>query len=167
MRFMPALLLLAACTAQPAATPEKTAAPPPEEAEILAAVNALTESWRTANPALADSVLHPEFRLTTLQGEAGDRQLYVVSRQDLVDAASGLEANDWDDRLRDIQVHIDPNGHATVWARYSFFVDGGQPSHCGNVAIELYEIDGAWKILNFADTHNNLNGRPEGEVCPD
>lgn len=163
MRFL-LPLLLAACATTGGAAPQ--AANATQRDEVLAAVHALTESWRTANPALAEGVLHPDFRLTTLQGPPENRQLHVVARDGLMSAAAGLAANDWDDRLHDTEVRIDPNGHALVWSRYSFFVDGGQPSHCGYVMIDLYRMPDGWKILSFADTHNNLDGRPEAEVCP-
>jgi hypothetical protein len=162
MRFL-ALLLLAGCVTTGAPAPRADAN---ERAAVLAAVHALTESWRTANPALAEGVLHPDFRLTTLQGPPENRRLHVVAREGLVSAAANLAANDWDDRLHDTEVRIDPNGHALVWSRYSFFVDNGQPGHCGYVLIDLYRMPDGWKILSFADTHNNLDGRPEAEVCP-
>ncbi len=156
-------LLLAACATT---APVSRATDAGERDQVLAAVHALTESWRTATPSLAEGVLHPDFRLTTLQGPPNERRLHVVSRQGLIDAAAHLAANDWDDRLHDSEVRIDPNGHALVWARYSFFVENGHPSHCGYVMIDLYRMPDGWKILSFADTHNNLDGRSEAEVCP-
>ena len=44
-------------------------------------------------------------------------------------------------------------GIATLWARYEFFIDG-ERSHCGRVLFQLYRLDGAWKVMNFADTHS-------------
>ncbi len=103
MRFL-LPLLLAACATTGAAAP--LTADAGERAAVMEAVLALTESWRTANPALADGVLHPEFRLTTLQGPPEDRHLHVVARDGLVSAAANLSANDWDDRLHDTEVRI-------------------------------------------------------------
>ncbi len=140
--------------------------PDPQEAEVRTAAETLLSSWRDADPAGAERVLHPDFRLTTLQGEGAERRVYAVPRSGLIEAARDLAANDWDDQLRDVEVRVDSNGLATLWARYSFFVDQGQPSHCGHVSMQFYRTAEGWKIISFADSHNNLNGRPESEVCP-
>ena len=136
-----------------------------QRSEVLDTANALLASWRDANQAESQRVLHPDFRLTTLQGEPGDRKLYVVDRAGLLKASAGLKPGEWDDRLSDIDVRIGGNGLAIVTARYLFRVNR-KPSHCGTVAMQLYREKDSWKIISFADTHNNLNGRPESEVCP-
>jgi len=137
----------------------------PDEAAVIHSVNELLDSWRVADNARGDAVLHSDFRLTTLQGEPGDRKVYTVDRAGLLAASKDLKPNDWDDRLSNVVVRIGSNGLAVVTADY-LFNQNGKPTHCGLVSMQLYRVEGEWKILSFADTHNNLKGRPPGEVCP-
>ena len=154
------LTLLLASLVGPAAGPAPT-----EREAVLAATNALLDSWREADNAKGDRVLHKDFRLTTFQGEGAERKVYVMDRAGLLNASKNLKAGSWDDRLKDVAVRIGGNGLAIVTARYLFHVDG-KPSHCGLVAMQLYKDGGEWRIISFSDTHNNLNGRREAEVCP-
>ncbi len=64
-----------------------------------------------------------------------------------------MERGSWDDRLRDIEVRVDPSGIAAVWARYDFYIDSAR-THCGIVSLTLYRTAGKWQIVNFADTHS-------------
>jgi hypothetical protein len=163
---MRALRLITVATMAMAAGCSAASAATPEEAAVLASVNGLLDSWREADNAKGDRVLHKDFRLTTYQGEGVNRRVHVVDRAGLLNASKNLKAGDWDDRLKDVAVRIGSNGLAVVTARYLFNADG-KPSHCGLVAMQLYKEQGEWKIISFSDTHNNLNGRSEGEVCPD
>ena len=137
----------------------------PAEAAILRPVNELVDAWRAADNGRAAAVLHPDFRLTTLQGEPGERKVYTVDRSGLLNASKDLKSNGWDDRLSNVAVRVGSNGLAIVTADYLFH-QSGKPTHCGLVSFQLYRVDGEWKILSFADTHNNLDGRPPAEVCP-
>jgi uncharacterized protein DUF4440 len=154
---MPMILaLFAAAAISGPATPENA---------ILAPVKELLEAWRQADNGRAEAVLHPDFRLTTLQGEAGKRKLHTVDRAHLLEASKTLKPGNWDDRLSNVAVRLGSNGLAVVTADYLFNQDG-QPTHCGLVSFQLYQVDGFWKILSFADTHNNLDGHPPSEICP-
>ena len=137
-----------------------------DEAAVRAAVDTLLAAWREADNSRGEKVLHKDFRLTTFQGEGTERKIYVVDRAGLLNASKNLKPNDWDDQLKDVNVRVGSNGLAIVTARY-LFNQGGKPTHCGLVAMQLYKEAGDWKIISFADTHNNLNGRSEAEVCPD
>ena len=137
----------------------------PDEAAVLHSVNELIESWRSADNTRGEAVLHPDFRLTTLQGGSVDRKIYTVDRAGLLAASKDLKPNDWDDRLSKVSVRIGSNGLAVVTADYLFHQDG-KPTHCGLVSLQLYKVDGTWKILSVADTHNNLDARAPAEVCP-
>jgi hypothetical protein len=141
------------------------AAPAPEEKAVLASVNALLDSWRQGDSAKSDRVLHKDFRLTTYQGEGADRRVNVEDRASLMNTLKHLPSGVWDDRLKDVRVRVGSNGLAIVTARYLFSA-GGKPSHCGLVAMQLYREADEWRIISFSDTHNNLNGRSEAEVCP-
>jgi hypothetical protein len=136
----------------------------PDDAAVIHSVNELLDSWRTADNARGEAVLHADFRLTTLQGEPGDRKVYTVDRAGLLSASKDLKPNDWDDRLSNVTVRIGNNGLAVVTADY-MFNQNDKPTHCGLVSFQLYRVEGEWKILSFADTHNNLKGQPPAEVC--
>jgi len=149
---------LALAAAAPAAADDR--------AQVIAAATALTDSWREADNTKGERVLHKDFRLTTFQGEGAARRVHTVDRAGLLNASKNLKPNDWDDRLSDIQVRIGSNGLAVLTARYLFYT-GGKPGHCGLVSMQFYKEQGSWKMISFADTHNNLAGRSEAEVCPD
>lgn len=147
------------------AVPQAQAAASEERAAVLATANALLDSWREADNAKGDRVLHKDFRLTTFQGEGVTRRVHVVDRAGLLNASKDLKPGDWDDQLKDVEVRIGSNGLAVVTAHYLFSAER-KPTHCGMVAMQLYKDRGSWQIISFADTHNNLNGRTEAEVCP-
>ena len=153
-------MVAALVSATPASTMQLT-----DETAVRAAVDTLLASWREADNSKGEKVLHKDFRLTTFQGEGAERKIYVVDRAGLLNASKNLKPNDWDDHLKDVNVRIGSNGLAVLTARYLFHTEG-KPGHCGLVAMQLYKEAGDWKIISFADTHNNLNGRSEAEVCP-
>ena len=155
-----AILVAGLAIAAPAPATQLT-----DEAAVRATVNALLDSWREADNAKGERVLHKDFRLTTFQGEGADRKIYVIDRAGLLKASKGLKPNAWDDRLKDVSVRIGSNGLAVVTSPYLFYTDG-KPGHCGLVTMQLYKEGSEWKIISFADTHNNLDGRSEAEVCP-
>ena len=136
-----------------------------ERAAVLARVNDLLDSWREADNSKGDRVLHKEFHLFTLQGEGADRKVAVIDKTELLRESKGIKPGNWDDHLKDVDVRIGSNGLAVVTARY-LFDEGGKPTHCGLVAMQLYKEAGEWRIISFSDTHNNLDGRAEAEVCP-
>jgi len=154
------ILLLAAVAGSSAHASPQTG----DRAAVLAAANDLLDSWREADNAKGERVLHKDFRLTTLQGQGAERRVHVVDRAGLLNASRNLKPGDWDDRLKDVVVRVGSNGLAVVTARYLFSA-GGKPTHCGLVAMQLYKDGGEWRIISFADTHNNLDGRSEAEVC--
>ncbi len=159
-RLTCALAAAALLSAAPA-----TAAPPDERAAVLATVQTLLDSWRGAQPDKGEAVLHPEFRLVTLQGEGAERKVNLDTRAHLLESMHHIRSPGWDDRLIAPEVRIDPHGLANVWSRYAFYFDGVL-HHCGYVSFELYRTGDGWKIVNFSDTHNNLDGKPAAEVCP-
>jgi len=141
------------------------ASPQSDRQAVVTAVDTLLDAWRQADNAKADGVMHKEFRLFTLQGEGTERKVYVIDKAELLRESASVKPGEWDDHLKDLNVRIDPNGLSVVTARYLFNEDG-KPTHYGQVAMQLYKEAGSWKILSFADTHNNLHGRPEAKVCP-
>jgi len=121
------------------------------ESEVRAAVQMLIDGWREADARKVEAVLHPQARLVTLRRNPEDMQTDTPER--MLTIIRQLKPGNWDDRLRDVEIRVDDTGLATLWARYEFFIDG-ERSHCGRVLFQLYRLEGAWKVVNFADTHS-------------
>src|SRR2546425_11035973 len=77
-----------------------------------------------------------------------DRWLQVVGA-----ATRELDERSWGGKVR-----IDDN-LATVGVKYEF-VAGGQVSHCGVGAFQLFKGPTGWKIFKVADTPRRENGSP-------
>jgi hypothetical protein len=135
------------------------------EQAVLATVQTLIDAWREADVSKAASVLHDSYRITSLQDAGAGIHVFVDTRQGLLAAVAKLHRNQWDVRLAKTTVAIDPNGMATVWAKYEFFSDG-TPNHCGYELYTLFHFAAGWKIVGFADTDTALNGRDAARVCP-
>lgn len=160
------ITLCLAAAAAPAQTTEDA---------VRQAAQDLLDSWREADAAKGDAVLHPDFRLATRRDNfASDDterrgplpSVDVASRAQMMALYANLSPGAWDDRLSDIVVHADPSGIATLWARYRFHMDG-RLTHCGIVTLILYEQDGRWRIVEFADTHHWAEpGEPDGCAPP-
>jgi len=93
-------------------------------------VKMLTDGWREADRERVSSALHPDFRLVTLRESPSDVQ--IDTREHLLESVARLKRGNWDDRLREEEVRIDPTGIATVWAKCEFHSDGKR-SRCGVV----------------------------------
>lgn len=144
-----------------------TSATPSSSSEqtVLSTVQTLIDAWREADVSKAASVLHDTYRLTSLQDAGEGTKVFVDARQGLLAAVAKLHRNQWDVRLGKPTVTIDPNGMATVWAKYEFF-SNGTPNHCGHELYTLFHFAAGWKIMGFADTDTALNGRDAVNVCP-
>jgi hypothetical protein len=141
---------LAAPQAAPADTPE-------------AAVRTLLAGWREGDAARAASVLSPDFRLATLRKLDAEPHVDIQSRDSLVAPLKTLKPGGWDVRLDAVSVQSDATGIATVWAPYTFYLDG-KKSHCGVETFQLYRLAEGWRIASFADTHL---WQGEEAACPD
>jgi len=145
------------------------------EAAVRRAAQDLVDSWREADAAKGNAVLHPDFRLTTRRdnfaADDTDRigplpAVSVAGRTAMMALYGNLRPGSWDDRMSDVAVHVDPLGIASLWARYRFHMDG-RLSHCGAVALTLYRLDGRWQIIDFTDTHHWAEpGEADGCAAP-
>jgi hypothetical protein len=131
-----------------------------DERDVLATVQRLLDGWREADAAKLEQSLHKDFREVTLHLADGAWNFAAVDRARLVGLMAQIPRGSWDDRLVAPQVHVD-GPIAVVWSRYRFtvnFTENGvehHPVHCGIETFQLYRVDGAWKIVNFADTHSD------------
>lgn len=139
------------------------ATPMDDRQAVLGTVQQLLDGWREADAAKLETALHKDFREVTMHLRDGTWETSTVDRATLIGLMAKIEKGSWDDRLIAPQVHVD-GPIAVVWSRYKFtvhFVEDSvakSPAHCGIETFQLYRNDGAWKIINFADTHM--------DVCP-
>lgn len=152
-----ALVLATLLSSEPSST---AAAQRSEKDAALATVQMLLDGWRESDAAKLETALHPDFREVTLHLQDGKWNFNAVTRETLVKTMARVPKGSWDDRLIDPQVHVS-GPIAVVWSPYKFtvrFVENGvaqAPVHCGIETFQLYLIDGAWKIVSFADTHSD------------
>ena len=146
------------------AAPSLAFAQPSEEAQVRAAAQSLLDSWREADPARTEAVLHPDFRLLTMRTCPSGPKVQTSTRAKLVEAVGKIKAGAWDDRLENVAVSVDSTGIAVLFANYRFFIDG-RPTHSGAVTLQLYRTPRGWQVASFADTHNWLDPKATAEDC--
>ena len=146
----------------------------PAESAVRRAVQDLLDSWREADAAKGDAVLHPQFRITTRRDNfaSDDTERHgtppfvsVADRAAMMRIYANLRPGSWDDRLSGISIRVDPSGVAHLWGRYRFSMDG-RLSHCGVAAFTLYRLGGRWQIIEFADTHHWAEPGEQGGCSP-
>jgi hypothetical protein len=137
------------------------AAPAPalaqDEAGARAAVDQMFEGMRTASPDMVRAVFAQDARFAVLDGRDGP----MVVRAQPVDGwinAIGRSGGSWNEQIYDVEVRVD-GAMASVWAPYTFYLDG-VISHCGINSIELLRDADGWKVTQVSDT------RSEND-CPD
>ena len=128
-----------------------------DEAGALAAVEQVFEGMRSANAAMVREVFATDARfavLDTREGPAAIRSQSVDGWLSGIDASGGS----WNEQVYDVLARVD-GPMASVWAPYTFYLDG-EISHCGINSIELLHDADGWKVTQISDTR-----RREG--CPD
>lgn len=126
-----------------------------DEAGARATVDRIFEGMRTADSDMVRALFAADARFASVGDEAG-AGVQVQSVNGWLDAIGNSEGR-WDEQIYDVAVHVD-GIMASVWAPYTFYLDG-EISHCGINSIELLH-DGEWKVTQLSDTR-----RREG--CPD
>lgn len=151
-----------AAAATPTGEPDPTAMPvaapadSTDEARVEAVVRGLFDAMRRADSAAARSLFHPDARLSGPVSREGRTELRNTPVDAFVEAIGGAEA-EWDERISDLRIRVDGD-LATAWMDYVFY-HGGERSHCGVNAFQLYRSPEGWKIFQVSDTR-----RREG--CP-
>ena len=118
----------------------------------VGAVRTLLDGWYEGDAVKAASSLSPEFRVATLRRAEAEAHVDIQTRESLIAAMANLTHGGWDVRLGRISVEADKTGIATVWAPYTFYING-KKSHCGIETFQLYRLTAGWQIASFADTH--------------
>jgi len=126
------------------------------EEEVLAAVHQIFEGMRTADPDLVRAVFASDARFASV-ADGGAGAVSVQSVEGWLDAIGASERR-WDERVYEVEVRLDGN-MASVWAPYTFYLDGAV-RHCGINSIEMLRDAAGWKVTQISDTR-----RPG--TCPD
>ena len=99
----------------------------PADRSPLETIELLHKALRDGDSATVDSLLHPAYHGTSLQGPQDQRHSYVETREKAVSDVASLKPNEWDVRILSSSTQIDPNGMAHVWVRYVFYLKGAAP----------------------------------------
>ena len=144
-----AIALIAATTPTPAVAQG--------DAGPMAAVEQIFEGMRTANPGMVREVFAPDARFAVLDRRDGPARLAVQGVDGWI-AAIGESGGQWNEQIYDVVVHIDRD-MASIWAPYTFYLDGGL-RHCGINSIELLRGADGWRVTQLSDTRQTAD-------CPD
>jgi hypothetical protein len=123
----------------------------------LAAVEQIFEGMRTADADKVRALFAPHARFAMLDARSEPLTTRVQSVEGWL-SAIGESGGSWDEQVYDVEARVD-GPMASVWAPYTFYLDG-RISHCGINSIELLHDADGWKVTQISDTR-----RPEG--CPD
>jgi hypothetical protein len=128
-----------------------------DTAGVLAAVDRIFEGMRTASPSMVREVFAADARFAVLDARSGAARVMVQGVDGWI-GSIGESDGRWDERTYDVEARVDGD-MASVWAPYTFYLDGAV-RHCGINSIELLRDAEGWKVTQLSDTR-----RTEG--CPD
>ncbi len=127
-----------------------------DEAGARAAIAQLFEGMRTANPDMVRQLFAADARFAILDDDA-DPSIGVRSVEEWISSIGASEGR-WNEQVYDLDVRVDGN-MASIWAPYTFYLDGSV-RHCGINSIELLHDADGWKVTQLSDTRRTEN-------CPD
>ena len=128
-----------------------------DEASALTAVEQIFEGMRTANPEMVRAVFAADARFAVLNTREGPAKIGVQSVEGWIGSIGNSEGR-WNEQVYDLEVRVDGD-MASVWAPYTFYLDGAV-RHCGINSIELLHDADGWKVTQLSDTRRT-------EECPD
>ena len=122
-----------------------------QEAEVMTVVNRLFDGMRAGDSAMVRSTFHPTMTTASIfVNRQGEPVIRTGMPDDFVKAVGTPHDKEWDERIWDPVVHIDGR-MATAWTPYAFYL-GGDLSHCGVNAFQLFDGKDGWKIIRITDT---------------
>lgn len=129
---------------------------PALEAEVLAVVNRLIEGLNRGDSAMARSTFHTKARLITVDLRNPDRSAPRIEEtvEAFIQSLGRPRTQVFEEKLTNVKTMID-GALASVWADYTFHV-GTTLSHCGVDHFLLVKEEGAWKIIELADTRRRV-----------
>lgn len=122
--------------------------------EPLAAVQRLFDAMRQRDTATMRELMDPSVRLVTTANRNGQPVIRHATVDEWIGAV-GRATVELDERTWGPRVEVDDN-LATVWLKYEL-VAGGQFSHCGVDAFQLFKSTAGWRIFQMADTQRREN----------
>ena len=128
-----------------------------DEAGALAAVERIVEGMRAANSAMVTDVFAVDARFAVLNSVDGPAAVAVQSVDRWIESIGGSEGR-WNEQIYDVDVRVN-GGMASIWAPYTFYLDGAI-RHCGVNSIELLHDAEGWKVTQLSDTQRT-------DDCPD
>lgn len=128
-----------------------------DEDGVLAAVEQIFEGMRTANPEMVREAFAADARFAVLNSRDGPTTVGVQGVDGWIRSIGNSEGR-WNEQIYDLDVRVDGN-MASVWAPYTFYMDGAV-RHCGINSIELLRDAEGWKVTQLSDTRRMEN-------CPD
>lgn len=166
--FLFALLLAVVIPAAIAVQASKTQPRDRQQADKAAAaavVRAALDAIRDADGKKFASLELDGYRIVSLQGPPSRRRIFQQTAKAAAAGAQARKPDAWEVRPLSLKVLLDPNGMAVVWVPYVFYLNGAA-HHCGIESWTLFRVSGNWRIINFADSDNELHGRDPETVCP-
>lgn len=130
---------------------------PQDTAGALAAVERIFEGMRAGNADMVRAMFASDARFALIDVRDGPARV-VVQGVDGWIRSIGTSGGRWDEQIYDVEVRVD-GAMASVWAPYTFYLDGAV-RHCGINSIELLRDEDGWKVTQLSDTRRV-------ERCPD
>lgn len=122
-----------------------------QKADVMTVVNRLFDGMRTGDSALVRSTFHTTMTTASIfVNRQGEPVIRTGVPDEFVKAVGTPHDKKWDERIWDPVVHIDGR-MATAWTPYAFYL-GGDLSHCGVNAFQLFNDKDGWKIIRITDT---------------
>jgi hypothetical protein len=128
--------------------------PQAAESEVVAVVQKVFEGMRRSDSALVRPLFHPKARLITVDARRPGVRIEESAEQ-FIGFVGTARSEVLDEQLFNVRTNID-GGVASVWADYKLY-RGTTFIHCGIDHFLLVKEDGAWRIIELADTRRTTN----------
>lgn len=136
------------------------AAADPEEATVLATVQALFDGMAGHNAEAVKSTMMPDARLSSMRnGQIGPTRTRDDFAQAVAASPAALLERMWEPKV------FVRNGIATVWTEYDFYADG-KFGHCGIDSFLLLKTGAGWKIFSGTYTAETDGCKPSPLGAP-
>jgi hypothetical protein len=131
---------------------------PIEEVNVRSVVIELFDAMRAGDGERVRSLFHPIATMGTAVASQDSAFVRFGDVDRFADAVGGERTEAWDERIRNLAIHID-GLLATAWMEYAFFV-GERFSHCGANAMTFLRGEEGWSILAVIDTRQTDTCEP-------
>ena len=161
-RFMPRLRLRVAplvCALLLVSGSVDAAAQSPED-DVRAVIDALFDGMRAGDSTAVAAAFRGNAPLySAFIDQQGNPVLREGSLDRFLTAVGTPHDEVWDERLRDVVIHVD-GPLASAWMDYAFFL-GDNFSHCGVNSMQLFHGEDGWKIIYLVDTRRRDGCEPD------